>query len=67
MEFVPEQDPGDPDWPVYVPQPMKVGCYECGGFDGHTAPERLVIGEDIASPQFDPTTAYKLICGHWAI
>jgi hypothetical protein len=68
MERVPLDGPLDEDgWPEFEEQPMKVGCFECGGFDGVTAPDRLVIGTGVASASFDPTTSYKLVCGHWAI
>lgn len=65
-EHVPTPDPADPTSPVWVEQRMRVGCYECGGFDGVTAPARLVIGTFTCNPA-DPTVAYRLVCGHTAI
>jgi len=66
MELVPVPDPDNPYEPDWIEQPLKVGCYECGGFDGVTAPPRLVIGKFTTNPA-DPTTAYRLVCGHVAI
>jgi len=46
--------------------PEFMACYECGGFDGITAPQRLVIalGPVVGS---DPTETYRLECGHTTI
>ena len=48
--------------------PDTLGCYECGGFDGVTAPERkLVKLGGIAEAHRDPTQTYVLDCGHVTI
>jgi hypothetical protein len=48
--------------------PDTIGCYECGGFDGVTAPERTVVKLGrVLEPHRDPTQSYVLDCGHVAI
>jgi hypothetical protein len=47
--------------------PDTMGCYACGGFDGQTAPKRKVVGEAGVTPGPDPTTRYRLECGHVVI
>jgi hypothetical protein len=47
--------------------PETIGCYECGGFDGHTAPERTVVALGPVVDRADPTQTYRLACGHTAI
>lgn len=48
--------------------PESLPCYECGGFDGVTAPARRVVAlGPIAEPHRDPTQTYKLDCGHVTI
>jgi hypothetical protein len=67
MDLVPVgPDPEDPEWPLYEERPLKVGCYECGGFDGETAPARLAMATFTTDPA-DPTCAYRLVCGHVAL
>lgn len=39
---------------------MKIHCWVCNA-------DRLVISTFISQPQFDPTEAYRLICGHTTI
>lgn len=39
---------------------MKIPCGVCNA-------DRLVIGTFISQPRFDPTEAYRLICGHSTI
>jgi hypothetical protein len=45
---------------IYEDIDMKLHCYECNA-------DRLVIGTFISQPRFDPTEAYRLICGHSTI
>lgn len=48
--------------------PDTMGCYECGGFDGVTAPERKLIKlGPVIEQHRDPTQTYVLECGHLAI
>lgn len=47
--------------------PDTMACYECGGFDGVTAPERKVIGLPGPTGGADPSERYKLECGHITI
>lgn len=51
------------------PQPLRTRerrrCYDCGPvLVGHM---RRVIGHFVTQPRFDPTTAYRLACGHSTI
>lgn len=60
--------------PHIVEEPQFMGCNFChrdnGGDvmeqDGSKMPQREVIDTDTAIPQ-DPTTIYKLSCGHWVM
>lgn len=52
---------------TYEERPMTRPCYECGGFDGVTAPERAVVGLFVTNQRQDPTQAYELVCGHATI
>lgn len=45
---------------VYEEVDMKLHCWDCNA-------NRLVIGTFISQPKFDPTEAYRLICGHTTI
>lgn len=47
--------------------PVTIGCYECGGFDGVTAPEQTVLALGPVVNAADPTQTYKLACGHLAM
>lgn len=47
--------------------PDTMPCYECGGFDGVTAPEREVVALGPVVNAADPTSTYKLACGHTAM
>lgn len=56
--------------------PDTLECYECGGFDGHTAPLRKVMankgtvnvgGYYPTGEPVDPYDSYLLECGHTAI
>lgn len=47
--------------------PETMGCYECGGYDGVTAPEQTVVALGPVVNPADPTQSYKLACGHTTI
>ena len=48
--------------------PETMPCYACGGFNGVDAPERTVVAlGPVAEAHRDPTTTYRLECGHLAI
>jgi hypothetical protein len=47
--------------------PETIGCYECGGFDGVTAPERKLVALGRVVNRADPTQTYVLACGHTVI
>jgi len=48
--------------------PDTMPCYECGGFDGVTAPDRAVVKlGPIVEARRDPTGTYILDCGHTTI
>lgn len=67
----------DPDYVAYLEtqeargelagSPETMGCWECGGFDGVTAPERKVVKLGPVVNPADPTQSYKLECGHLTI
>lgn len=44
-----------------------VGCYECGGFDGVTAPQKKVVRLGRVVDRADATQTYVLECGHTTI
>lgn len=58
QDVVPEMD--DQGELNYREVDMKIHCWECNA-------DRLVIGTFISQPNFDPTEAYRLICGHTTI
>lgn len=47
--------------------PETMGCYECGGYDGVTAPERTVVALGPVVNRADPTQTYVLSCTHTVI
>jgi hypothetical protein len=47
--------------------PEYMGCYACGGYDGHTTVERAVVGFWHVVNRADPTQSYVLACGHVAL
>jgi len=51
--------------------PHTLPCYECGGFNPNIPeqdqPHRTVVAlGPILQPKFDPTSSYRLDCGHLA-
>lgn len=46
--------------------PETMPCWECGGFNGVTAPERTVVDIGPTVNKADPTATYRLSCGHLA-
>jgi hypothetical protein len=48
-------------------EPDQMPCYECGGFDGRTAPQRAVTGLAGTTRGADPSSLYRLECGHTAM
>lgn len=50
-----------------APWAETMGCYACGGYDGHTTVERAVVGPWRVINPADPTQSYVLACGHVAI
>jgi hypothetical protein len=44
--------------------PDTLPCWECGGFNGRTAPERAVVALGPVTNKADPTATYRLSCGH---
>lgn len=48
-------------------QPETLGCFECGGFDGHTEIPRRVVRLGPVVDRADPTQTYVLECGHTTI
>lgn len=68
----------DPEYEAYIAAELARGdlafhqdeapCYECGGFDGVTAPTRKVVKlGPIVERHRDPTQTYVLECGHTVI
>jgi hypothetical protein len=67
----------DPDYEAWLEKeeargelagaPDTMLCYECGGFDGVTAPSKKVVAFGPASKGPDPWQTYVLECGHHAI
>lgn len=47
--------------------PDELPCYECGGFDGVTAPSRKVVALGPVTRRPDPWQTFRLECGHTAI
>lgn len=49
---------------AFCPETMQ--CWECGGFNGVTAPEHTVVALGPVTNRADPTATYRLSCGHLA-